>query len=402
MADPQTPITATDDALTGGTAELDGVAPASVEDTAATPPTQAPSAEEMATSPDSTDSVAFDDLVTVGDLKLKVTEAWHEFARALALVIGDLGMGVHLDLTLDPTATGTGQAVYEVSLQRRADGMLGALAVSNAGLPDGHRLDRNAVAEMIILGWSPPGVIDGSGKDFGLLAPVADAARIAVLATKTLRDVYGAPHPAFLTYTAHDAEEADVPVSTPLGAARSRSTKQAEMEYLRLDEQGFAALEDPQMTLPERVAIVVAGLERTTPDKLQVDSDGDIGIRSGSAMVFVRIRENPVLVDVFSPVLTEIEATEKLYVKLSELTTKMPIGRLYFANKTVWASIPVFGRDFQPTHLMLAVQVMTGLADQLDDRLHGEFGGKRFFVESDTPAIGEGVRRDEPRTGMYL
>ena len=32
---------------------------------------------------------------------------------------------------------------------------------------------------------------------------------------------------------------------------------------------------------------------------------------------------------------------------------------------------------------MLAVQVMTGLADELDDRLHGEFGGKRFFVESD-------------------
>ena len=103
-------------------------------------------------------------------------------------------------------------------------------------------------------------------------------------------------------------------------------------------------------------------------------------------MVFVRVRDNPPLVDVFSPVLTEVEPTEQLYVKLSELTNRMPIGRLYCTDDTVWASVPVFGRDFQPTHLMLAVQVMTGLADELDDRLHGEFGGKRFFGEGDKPA----------------
>ena len=44
---------------------------------------------------------------------------------------------------------------------------------------------------------------------------------------------------------------------------------------------------------------------KTDPEELQVDGDGDIGIRSGSAMVFVRVRENPPLIDVFSPVLTE-------------------------------------------------------------------------------------------------
>src|SRR5262249_45532651 len=134
------------------------------------------------------------------------------------------------------------------------------------------------------------------------------------------------------------------------------------------------------------------------PDALSVDPDGDIGIRSGSAMVFVRVRDNPALVDVFSPVLTEIQPSEKLYTRLSELTNRMPIGRLYFTGETVWASVPVFGRDFQATHLMLAVQVMVGLADELDDRLHGEFGGRRFFGEGDKPlAPGDG-----DRTGMYL
>ena len=87
-------------------------------------------------------------------------------------MIQKLDNGVHVDLTLDPTATGTGRAIYEVSVQRHADGHLGALAVSNAGLPEGHRLDRAAVAEMVILGWSPPGVVAGSGNDFGLVGTI--------------------------------------------------------------------------------------------------------------------------------------------------------------------------------------------------------------------------------------
>jgi hypothetical protein len=43
---------------------------------------------------------------------------------------------------------------------------------------------------------------------------------------------------------------------------------------------------------------------------------------------------------------------------------------------------------------------MTGLADELDDRLHGEFGGKRFFGEGDKPT--HRGPDDDHRTGMYL
>jgi hypothetical protein len=341
------------------------------------------------------DSMLVDDVTHGSDLTAKVGEAWHDFARALATAISALPRAAHLDITLDPTASGTGTAIYEVSVQHHADDRLGGLAVGNATLPEGSRLSRDAVAQMIVIGWSPPGVVAGSDKDFGLIASAADVARVAVVVTKTLRDVYGSPHPAFLTYAAHDANGAAITIE-PLGAARVSSGDE-KLDVLRLSAEGFAALEDPSMTLLERVKIVVAGLQRTEPEALQVDSDGDIGIRSGSAMVFVRVRDNPPLIDVFSPILTEVEASEKLYAKLSELTTKMPIGRLYQANKTVWASVPVFGRDFQPTHLMLAVQVMTGLADELDDRLHGEFGGKRFFGEGDAP-----VESPEANTGMYL
>ncbi|MCX4469271.1 hypothetical protein C5N14_12010 [Micromonospora sp. MW-13] len=350
--------------------------------------------------PEQHESILLDE-PTTADLRAKVTEAWREFARALAERLRELPVGTHVELTLDPTASGTGDAVYSISADLTAEGRLSARAVGNATLPQGYRLDRSAVADMVALGWSPPGVVPGSGEHFGLEGDTAEATRLAALLSRTLRDVYGAPHPAFLVYLVHDAGGEPVPVD-PLGTARSEFGPDQDVEA-DLDEALAAAsaqaAEGDVLDLAERVRTVVSTMLKSNSDQLQVDSDGDINIRAGSAMVFVRVRDNPPLVDVFSPVLTEVEPTERLYVKLSELTNRMPIGRLYCADDTVWASIPVFGRNFQATHLMLAVQVMTGLADELDDRLHGEFGGKRFFGEGDKPGRRE---QDEHRTGMYL
>jgi hypothetical protein len=356
---------------------------------------------------DSSEGVLLDE-PTTADLRAKVTEAWREFAEALASVLAGLEPGGQIDLTLDPTASGTGMAVYSVSARVLPDGVVEALAVGNAALPDGYRMDRPTVAALVALGWSPPGVLPGSGDSFGLRSSNDKAKQLATVITRTLRDVYGTPHPAFLVYFVHD--EQDEPIETaPLATARHEPTLDAGLNLDDLDEDGalteaLAAAADEVVPLEERVRTVVATMSKTTIDQLQVDTDGDIGIRAGSAMVFVRVRDNPPLVDVFSPILTEVEPTEQLYVKLSELTNRMPIGRLYCAQDTVWASIPVFGRNFQATHLMLAVQVMTGLADELDDRLHGEFGGKRFFGEGDkpTPKDKDKDSSDDHRTGMYL
>jgi hypothetical protein len=349
---------------------------------------------------------------STSDLAAKVTDAWREFARALATVLPTLPQGARLDLTLDPTASGTGDAVYAATVLAGPEGGLEAFAVGNAALPEPYRMDRGKVAELVALGWSPPGVVRGSGQHFGLVTDTAGAAPLANVLARTMRDIYGTPHPAFLTYMVHD--ENDSPIATdPLGTARPEAMVEAaetgteDEEAVERTVAGTAIAlgtalrggdDDGGLPLAERVRTVVAGLLKTDPDQLQVDSDGDIGIRAGSAMVFVRIRDNPPLIDVFSPILTEIQPNEQLYVKLSELTNRMPIGRLYCTADTVWASIPVFGRNFQTVHLVLAIQVMTGLADELDDRLHGEFGGKRFFGEGDKPA----VKAPGERTGMYL
>src|SRR5688572_6153814 len=59
---------------------------------------------------------------TTADLRAKVTEAWREFARALAATLPGLPSGGRLELTLDPTASGTGDAEYAVTLELEPGG----------------------------------------------------------------------------------------------------------------------------------------------------------------------------------------------------------------------------------------------------------------------------------------
>lgn len=332
-----------------------------------------------------------DDDPGTADLREKVVQAWREFARSVADALPRLPAGASLELTLDPTAAGIGDAQYAVTITIGEAGRLGARAVGNASLPPDFQLNRSAIADMVALGWSPPGVEPDSGDQFGLSAPLDQAAQLATVVTRTLRDIYGAPHPAFLVYFGYHSPSEEPLEVPPLGTARAAAM---------LSDVGMPPLpgDDDGAALRDQVHAVVAAMQQTTPDKLIADADGDIGIRAGTAMVFVKVRDNPPLVDVFSPILTEIQPSEKLYGRLSELTNRMPVGRLYCANQTVWASVPVFGRNFQPSHLVLAVQVMTGLADELDDRLQGEFGGRRFFAEDDIPPH----HGKDPGTGMYL
>jgi hypothetical protein len=337
-----------------------------------------------------------DDSATA-DLSAKVAESWEDFTAALGKMLAGLAPSATLEVTVDQAALEGGRPIYEVSATCPEAGQLRAFAVGNNMLPETHRLTRTAVAELVALGWSPPGASVPKDERYSVALAVGQAGRLATILTRTLRDVYGAPHPAFLMYEVQGEPETDTPSTEPvLGAARALAE---EDDGPHLPAQADLSV----LSLPEQVATVLAAILRTTPEALPVDNDGDYGIRSGSAMVFVRVRDDPPLVDVFSPVLTEVNPSQPLFAKLSELTARLPIGRLYFSNKTVWASVPVIGRSFQATHLMLAVQVMTGLADELDDRLHGEFGGRRFFVEADrTAAAGTEDGSDDGHTGMYL
>ncbi len=327
------------------------------------------------------------------DLTEKVGRAWTDFTGSLEEALSSLKRQARLDLILDPTTSGTGDAVYDVTIHVPDRDSIRADASSNATLPGSAQLDRRSVGQLVALGWQPPGVFDDAQDRFALSLEGAEMSKLATIVSRTMRDVFGAPHPAFLTYDYEPGDGSD----DGLRLVPARPVPRPEENFdPEMDE---SILTDVGGTLASAVATVVAAALHTTPDDLAIDENGEISVRAGSAMVFIKPTETPAIVDVYSPLLTQVRPNERLYRELSELTRRLPIGRVYFVEDTIWASVPVYGRDFRPRHLMLAVESMTRLADELDDRLQNKFGGHRFF---DTKPVVTTESDDTPPTGLYL
>ena len=70
-----------------------------------------------------------------------MTAAWDEFTRALAPALPNLPADTELELTLDPTASGMGEAVYAVSVgavgERAAARLRGQQRDAHARVPAG-------------------------------------------------------------------------------------------------------------------------------------------------------------------------------------------------------------------------------------------------------------------------
>ena len=96
-----------------------------------------------------------------------MTEAWAEFGQALADALPTLPAGSALDLILDPSASGVGEAVYGVTVVPVDDGRCAPTRSATRMLAPEHRLSRTAVGELVALGWSPPGVVAGWDERFG-------------------------------------------------------------------------------------------------------------------------------------------------------------------------------------------------------------------------------------------
>ena len=178
-----------------------------------------------------------------------------------------LPVGAQLDLTLDPTASGTGDAVYSVSLRGRR--RRAARARSRSATPTcrpGYRMDRAAVADLVALGWSPPGVVDGLRRAVRPARPRSPTAtRLAATVSRTLRDVYGAPHPAFLVYLGARRRGRAARRSTrsaPPGPSRASTTTALDDldELTRAAAAGRPARLDEALPLDEQVRTVVAAM----------------------------------------------------------------------------------------------------------------------------------------------
>ena len=81
-----------------------------------------------------------------------------------------------------------------------------------------------------------------------------------------------------------------------------------------------------------------------------------------------------------SPVLSDIDLTDELAMRLLPLETSTPFGSFFYvpARREVWFQHVVLGDDLDLTEFESAIDVVAKSADDDDDKLQAEFGGKRY------------------------
>jgi hypothetical protein len=107
-----------------------------------------------------------------------------------------------------------------------------------------------------------------------------------------------------------------------------------------------------------------------------------VSVRRGSSAVFLRAAnwaDSHTVVELLSPVLTDIEKTPALLEKLNEINMALYFGKAYWHDKSVWIAHNLLGDHVDRDELIAAVGMIGTVADKLDDDLKARFGGTRWI-----------------------
>ncbi|MGQ0844829.1 MAG: T3SS (YopN, CesT) and YbjN peptide-binding chaperone 1 [Sporichthyaceae bacterium] len=291
------------------------------------------------------------------DLDASIESAWSTFAERLGASLAALGahdsLFVGLPTALEP-ADLQGTAPY---VQILGDGEhLHAEVSGNRYLDSRLQLSEARQAALVAMGWTAPtaqaaGEWDEGSSNFIAELPAESGAVLADLVVRAAREVFDVPHPSFL----------DLPGLPGPGSPSGRS------DDLR--------------------AKVEAALAAHFNQPVVRDEDGDIPIRSGSAMVFIRVVAEVPVVELFSPLLVGASGDALALERINRANNRIRFAKLTWSGGRVMANYELWCEPFVPELLVWSVTLMMGMADEMDDRLRSEVGGRRFFEDAEAVPV---------------
>jgi hypothetical protein len=295
------------------------------------------------------------------DIDAAIDSAWIAFTDRLAALIAELGPNDSFILGL-PTALDAaelvGVAPYVQILGMGKDYIRGEVS-GNAYLDKRLALSEARQQALTTIGWTPPahdpgGEFPEGSANFVVELPRRAGRRLVAMTVSTIREVFDVPHPSFLETPGRSqpAQPDAHPSSQPPGDLRSR-----------VEETLTAYFDHP----------------------VGHDEDGDIPIRAGSAMVFVHIAADVPVVELFSPLLLGADGDALALERINRANRGIRFAKLTWSGGRVIANYELWCDPFVPELLLWAVGLMMNLADDLDDRLRPELGGRRFFEDAEAP-----------------
>nr|WP_294691280.1 YbjN domain-containing protein [uncultured Friedmanniella sp.] len=295
------------------------------------------------------------------DLDRSTAEAWTGFQTRLAEVVSV--MDETADLTIGVESVTEDAAPY-LRFSTPDRDLVRCEAASAATLGGGPRFGAEQVATLKALGWREPS--DSPPRptpNFWVEEEQERSDQVSALAVAALRDVYGVPHPVFL---APDQLTEVLRGATPTTGDLEQSVERAGAEHLD--------------TLVDRELTRMYGYPPMR------DADGDVAIRVGSTMLFLRTSPDGQEVTVFAAVVHEVAGRSRAAEVLNDLNVEARWVKFQLIRDRVFVTFSVLARPFVPEHLHHAVRILSEVADGIDDDLAAKLNGRTTFSEPDDPS----------------
>ena len=312
------------------------------------------------------------------DLDRSTAQAWAEFQSRLSEVI--LMIDDSADLTIGTESESDGPPPFVTLSSPRRD-VIRCEASSNAVLGDDFQLSSELLAKMEHLGWHPPtlGVepapeseLNLPTANFWIELPQVESDRISELAVSALRDVYGVQHPIFLA--PDQLAEVLQPAQPPIEPGAS-------LEVLDLESVELApTMPRDQQHLNDLVDAELAEMYGHRPIR---DAEGDVAIRVGSTMLFLRTSRDGQEVVIFAAVVHDVAGRSRAAEVLNDLNVEARWVKFQLIRDRVFVTISVLSRPFVPAHLHQAVRILSDIADGIDDELAAKLNGRTTFSDHD-------------------
>nr|WP_307804383.1 YbjN domain-containing protein [Microlunatus capsulatus] len=289
------------------------------------------------------------------DLDRSTEQAWTDFQARLAEVVSV--MDDSADLTIGVESVSEEPAPFLRFSAEHRD-RIRCEAAGNATLGPAFRLSGEQTAALTGLGWQAPGDTGPRPTpNFWVEEEQERSERVAALAVAALRDVYGVQHPVFLA-------------PDQLG------------EVLR----GPAPDPAPAVGRAQQLdALVDRELTRMYGHPPMRDADGDVAIRVGSTMLFLRTSPDGQEVVVFAAVVHDVAGRSRAAEVLNDLNVEARWVKFQLVRDRVFVTFSVLARPFVPEHLQHAVTILSEVADGIDEELATKLNGRTTFSETDGP-----------------
>jgi hypothetical protein len=301
------------------------------------------------------------------DIDRSIAAAWTEFQGRLGEIVSMIDESADLTIGTGPVEDG---APF-VRLSSPRPHVIRGEAAGNAALGEDFQLGPDQLATLQALGWQPPATEDG-GKDanFWFEHDQDDADRVSALVVGALRDAYGVQHPIFLApdQLAELLQPTPAPVESPAGTLVP--PEPALLPQLPRNQQHLDELVD-------------AELGRMFGYPPMHDSEGDVAIRVGSTMLFLRTAPDAQEVIVFAAVVHDVAGRSRAAEVLNDLNVAARWVKFQLVRDRVFVTVSVHARPFVAAHLQQAVQILAETADGIDDELAVKLGGRTTFDNRD-------------------